>query len=114
MYCKNDYVGHFLKQDVSDIEHNHFVDLFMICIKEDAMKIGIHIYLRYLKTRDINQKIMDLLILSLRDSTNLHEMKMFFIHEHFDVMSIQQMNKLVDTYMEILNRTNYKLNPMLS
>ena len=41
-------------------------------------------------------------------------MKMFFLHEHFDVLSIFQMNQLVDIYMEILHRPNYKMNPMLS
>ena len=40
MYCKNDYVGHFLRTDISEIEHNHFVDLFMTCIRNDALKIG--------------------------------------------------------------------------
>jgi hypothetical protein len=40
MYCKNDYVGHFLRADVTEIEHSHFVDLFMTCIKFDSVKIG--------------------------------------------------------------------------
>jgi hypothetical protein len=40
MYCKNDYVGHFLRTDVSEIEHSHFVDLFMTCIRADSIKIG--------------------------------------------------------------------------
>ena len=62
----------------------------------------------------MTQKIMELFIYSIRDSCKLHEMKLFFIHEHFDVLSIFQMNQLVDIYMEILHRPNYKLNPMLS
>ena len=56
------------------------------------MKIGIQIYLRYLSTNDIDKKIMELIIFSIRDSCKLHEMKLFFIHEHFDVLSIFQMN----------------------
>ena len=62
----------------------------------------------------MNQKIMELIIFSIRDSCSIHEMKLFFIHEHFDVLSIFQMNQLVDIYMEILHRPNYKMNPMLS
>lgn len=41
-------------------------------------------------------------------------MKLFFIHEHFDLLSIEQMNQLVDIYMEILHRKDFKYNPMLS
>jgi hypothetical protein len=114
MYCKNDYVGHFLRTDVSEINHAQFVELFMTCIRNDSMKIALQLYLRQLKTNDINNKIMELFIFSIRDSCKLHEMKLFFIHEHFDVLSIFQMNQLVDIYMEILHRSNYKLNPMLS
>ena len=57
---------------------------------------------------------MELIILSLRDSCKFHEMKLFYIHEHFDLLSIEQMNQLVDIYMEILHRKELKLNPMLS
>ena len=92
MYCKNDYVGHFLRADVSEIDKSQFIELFMTCIKNDSLKIGIQIYLRYMGTNDINSKIMELFILSIRDSCSIHEMKLFFIHEHFDVLSIFQMN----------------------
>jgi len=88
MYCKNDYVGHFLRTDVSEIDHNQFIDLFMTCIKNDSLKIGIQIYLRYMSTNDVSPKIMELFIYSIRDSCSMHEMKLFFIHEHFDVLSI--------------------------
>ena len=62
----------------------------------------------------MNSKIMELIIFSVRDSCKVHEMKLFWIHEHFDVLSIFQMNQLIDIYMEILHRPNYKMNPMLS
>ena len=39
---------------------------------------------------------------------------MFFIHEHFDVYTIAQLNFLVDTYMAILHSKEFKENPMLS
>ena len=72
------------------------------------------LYLRYLTAFDISNKIMDFLINSLKDSTRYHEVKLFFIHQHFDILTISQMNNLVDIYQEILNRPNYKFNPMLS
>lgn len=72
------------------------------------------IYLRYLNSSDITQKIMNNVLLSLKETVKYHEMKMFFIHEHFDILSIGQMNQLVDIFMEILNRKDYKQNPMLS
>ena len=72
------------------------------------------IYLRFLTNFDITPKIMEIIILSLRDSCKFHEMKLFLIHEHFDLLSIEQMNQLVDIYMEILHRKELKLNPMLS
>ena len=57
---------------------------------------------------------MELIIFSIRDTTMYHEMKIFFIHEHFDILSIFQMNQLVDIYMDILHRKEHKMNPMLS
>ena len=72
------------------------------------------IYLRFLTNFDITPKIMEILILSLRDSCKFHEMKLFLLHEHFDLLSIEQMNQLVDIYREILHRKELKLNPMLS
>jgi hypothetical protein len=41
-------------------------------------------------------------------------MKLFYIHEHFDLLSISQMNWLIDIYMEILHRKDFKANSMLS
>ena len=88
MYCKNDYVGQFIRTDVSEIEHSQFIDLFMTCIKNDSFKIGMQIYLRHMSTNDISPKILELIIFSIRDSCSLHEIKLFFIHEHFDALSI--------------------------
>ena len=57
---------------------------------------------------------MDLFISSIKDSTIFLEMKLFYIHEHFDILSILQMNNLIDTFMEVLHRKEHKMNPMLS
>jgi hypothetical protein len=48
MYCKQDYVKHFLKVNFSDILHQEFIELFCICIRYDSFKIATQIYLRFL------------------------------------------------------------------
>lgn len=49
---------------------------------------------------------------SLKESVYFHEIKLFFIHEHFDELSIGQLNALVDIYQDILHHKDPKLNPM--
>ena len=71
-------------------------------------------YLRYLTTFDIDNRIMDIIIESLKGSLRFHEHKLFYIHEHFDILTIFQMNYLIDTFMEILHRAEHRHNPMLS
>jgi len=51
---------------------------------------------------------------SIRESVKYHEMKLFFIHQHFSTLNVQQMNDLVDIYQEILGRKDPKMNPMVS
>jgi len=65
-------------------------------------------------TKDMTRKIMDIFILSMKSSTEFHELKMFFIHQHFDLLSIMQMNDLVDIFNDSLTTHNYSTNPMLS
>mmetsp|Transcript_31436 Transcript_31436/g.48062 ORF Transcript_31436/g.48062 Transcript_31436/m.48062 type:complete len:130 (+) Transcript_31436:1275-1664(+) len=88
MYCKNDYIAHFLNINLEDISHKQIKELFRVCIKHDSFKIGIHIYLRYMDSKDIDRPMMDIFILSLKTSNEFHELKMFFIHQHFDLLSI--------------------------
>ena len=38
---------------------------------------------------DMNEKMMDILMSSIKDSCLYHEYKLFILHEHFDVLSIQ-------------------------
>ena len=63
---------------------------------------------------DFDSKMMDILVASLKNSVRSHEFKLFFILEYFDNFSVFQMNNLVDTYLDILTRRDYRLNPMLS
>lgn len=70
--------------------------------------------MRFLNNADLDSRIMEIFILTLKDSLKFHEVKMFFIHEHFDKYTIAQLNMLVDTFMAILNSKEFKENPMLS
>jgi hypothetical protein len=63
---------------------------------------------------DIDERLMDILMATIKDSTLYHELKLFFIHEHFDNLSIEQMNLLVDIYQEILHSKEPKGNPLIS
>jgi len=88
MYCRNDYVAHFSNINLEDISHNQIVELFCIALRNDAFKIAFNLYLKFMDSTDINRKIMDIFIYSLRRSVEFHEIKMFFIHQHFDLLSI--------------------------
>mmetsp|Transcript_22642 Transcript_22642/g.34939 ORF Transcript_22642/g.34939 Transcript_22642/m.34939 type:complete len:80 (-) Transcript_22642:2912-3151(-) len=79
MYCKNDFVDHFLKIKFP-IKHSDYFELFAICLRNGSFKIAMQIYLRYLKISDIDKPIIDILIQSLKQSVLFMEMKLFFIH----------------------------------
>mgnify|MGYP000930980281 CR=1 FL=1 len=115
MYCKEDYDEAFISTRKNEITHKEFIDLFVICIKNDSFKIGMLIYTLFLNVHiDIDQKIMDIVMTTIKDSILFHEMKLFIIHEHFDILSIEQMNHLVDVYQDILHSKDPKLNPLIS
>jgi hypothetical protein len=72
------------------------------------------IYTLYLDVqKDIDEKMMDIILATIKDSTLYHEMKLFLIHEHFDLLSIEQMNLLVDIYQDILHSKEPKGNPLI-
>ena len=114
MYCKEDYDDSFISTKKDEIDHQQFIDLFIICIKSDSFKIGMIIYTLYLDVqKDIDEKMMDIILATIKDSTLYHEMKLFLIHEHFDLLSIEQMNLLVDIYQDILHSKEPKGNPLI-
>ena len=91
------------------------MELFIICIKNDSFKIGILLYTLFLNPAvDIDNKMIDILLNSIKESVYFHEMKLFILHEHFDVLTIFQLNQLVDIYQEILHMKESKLNPMVN
>jgi hypothetical protein len=114
MYCKEDYEEQFLLTEKDEITHKQFVELFAICLRNDSFKIATLLYANYLTLSDIDTKIMDVLLNSIRESTKSHELKLFFIHQHFDVLSVQQMNHLLDIYDAILHSKDPLYNPILS
>ena len=93
MYCKEDYDEQFQQTKKDEITHAQFIELFIICLKSDSFRIGIIIYTLYLTPAvDFNAKMLDILMASIKESVYFHEMKLFFLHEHFDVLSILQLN----------------------
>lgn len=115
MYCKEDYAEQFVQTKKEGITHKQFVDLFILCIRNDSFQIAILIYTLYLSPQtDIDSRIMDILLQSIRESIKFHELKLFFLHTHFEVLSVAQMNTLVDIYQDILHRKDPKSNPMIS
>ena len=62
----------------------------------------------------MNEKMLDILMSTIKDSVKFHEMKLFFLHEHFNTLSIGQMNYLVDIYQDLLNIKDPKQNPIIS
>jgi len=88
MYCRNDFVAHFQNINLEEISHKQIIDMFCVCVRNDAFKIAMNLYLKQMDSTDITRRIMDIFIYSLRRSVEYHEIKMFFIHQHFDTLSI--------------------------
>ena len=104
-----------MKTKKDEITHQQFVDLFIICVRSDSFKIGMLIYLMFLQPSvDMDQSMLNIIMTSLKESVYFHEIKLFFIHEHFDELSIEQLNMLIDIYQDILHHKDPKLNPMVN
>ena len=89
MYCKEDYDENFMSTKKSEIIKSQFIELFIICLRNDSIRIAMLIYTLYLDPQvDMNQKMMDIVMQSIRDSQYFHEFKLFFLHQHFDTLSI--------------------------
>ena len=58
--------------------------------------------------------MMDILMNTIKESVLFHEAKLFILHEHFDVLSIQQMNVLIDIYQDLCHHKEPKLNPLIN
>jgi len=53
------------------------------------MRIALHLYVNQMRGVITSQQTMDVLIHSFKRTTKFHEMKLFFIHQHFSLMSIE-------------------------
>ena len=73
------------------------------------------IYTMYLNTsEDMDEKMLDIVMDTIKGTVLYHETKLFFIHEHFDILSIEQLNNLVDIYQTIVHSKDPKANPIIS
>jgi hypothetical protein len=91
------------------------VDLFITCLRNDSFRIAILIYTLYLDIQiDIDEKMMDIVLGTIKESEKFHEIKLFLVHEHFDILTIQQMNQLLDIYQEALHTKDIKIHPIIS
>jgi hypothetical protein len=69
MYCKEDYDDSFISTKKDEITHQQFIDLFIICIRNDSFKIGMIIYTLYLDLqKDIDEKMMDIILTTIKES----------------------------------------------
>ena len=50
MYCKEDYDEQFMSTKKSEITKKQFIDLFIICLRNDSIRIAMLIYTLYLNT----------------------------------------------------------------
>lgn len=61
------------------------------------------IYLQHMDVAsDFDSKMIDLLLTTINDSPHFHETKLFLLHEHFDQLSIEQLDRVLDIYLEVL------------
>ena len=77
----------------------------MLCIKYDSFKLSLQLYCRYMKGSDISKEIMHRLSLSIRDSCKFIEIKLFYIHEHFDTLDVEGLNYLMDVLILVVGRS---------
>lgn len=101
MYSERDYSELFQEQDLSSFTNEQFKDLFKHCLKSDSMKLALVIYLKHLKNNDIDVSIMDYVIDSLHKSVRFHEQKLFFVHQHFGILNVLQLNRIIDIFTQL-------------
>ena len=63
MYCKEDYHEQFINTKKDNITPKQFRELFIICIRNDSIRVAMLIYTLYMKPQvDMNQKMMDIIM----------------------------------------------------
>lgn len=94
MYCQIDDLeqfARFIKQIPDSAQRVE--QLFLVCIKNDSMKIAFHLSHNY-EIR-FNQAVITALNNSIRDSQWYFEMKLFYIRQFFSFLNVAQMNELL-------------------
>jgi len=59
-------------------------------------------------------EIMQKVITCTKESVKFLEIKLFFLHEHFDVLDVEAMNRLLDVFIEVFQRPAYHMNPLVN
>lgn len=73
------------------------------------------IYMMYLdQVEDFTPKLMDAIISSVKESPKYHEIKLFFLHEYFNVLTIEQLNQVVNIYQHVLSPKDLKNHPVIN
>jgi len=62
----------------------------------------------------LDAEFLDTVIDSLAESICFYEYKLFFIHEHFDELTIVQLNNTIDKLLVVLFKQDLRLNPLMS
>ena len=69
MYCKEDYHEQFISTKKGEITSKQFRELFIICLRNDSIRVAMLIYTLYLnREADMDQKMMDIVMQSIKDS----------------------------------------------
>ena len=105
MYSKKDYMDYFLEmKDIQSLTHKQIIHLFQTCIKYDAFKLGLQLYCRFMKSWDMTPDMLYRLTISIRDSCKFLEIKLFFIHQHFEILDVKAMNFLIEVLLLVFRR----------
>jgi len=56
---------------------------------------------------------MDIILSSFENSNLFHEEKLFFLHEQFNMLTVSQLNRVIDIFTEIIQRNEIDKNPVM-
>ena len=111
MYCQIDKLEEFANFKIQ-IKPKRVEELFLVCLKNDSMKIAFHLSKNY--GISYNQSVITALNNSIRDSEWYFEMKMFFVRQLFPHYNVQQMDDLLMLFTSVFEVANVKKHPLVN
>lgn len=111
MYCQIDKLEEFSNFQIQ-ITEKRVEELFLVCLKNDSMKIAFHLNKKFGIT--YNQSVISALNNSIKDSEWYFEMKMFFVRQSFPHYNVQQMDELLQLFTSIFEVVNVKRHPLVN